>query len=75
MAGAGPIVVGLLYQGKSGWAGPFIFLSSTLVLLVLGGWFAGGGTTVDEELGLPGAPARDVDGTAAVVRPTDTLIE
>ena len=75
MAGAGPIVVGLLYQGKSGWAGPFVFLGTTLVLLVLGGWFAGGRTTVDEELGLPAAPAHDVDGTAAVVRPTDTLIE
>jgi MFS transporter, CP family, cyanate transporter len=50
MAGAGPLVVGLLYTGPDGWTAPFGFLAVLVLLLVLGGWLAAGRGTVDRDL-------------------------
>jgi MFS transporter, CP family, cyanate transporter len=51
MAGAGPVLVGLLQGGgPDGWTPPFVFLISLCTLQVVGGVLLAGRRTVDDDL-------------------------
>ncbi|MFC4589489.1 CynX/NimT family MFS transporter [Sphaerisporangium corydalis] len=50
IAGAGPIVVGVLYSASGGWALPFALLFAVIAAQVVTGWYAAGDRYLEDEL-------------------------
>ena len=50
LAGAGPLLVGVLHGATGGWTAPFGLLFADLVLLAASGWYIGKPRYVDDEL-------------------------
>ncbi|GAA3807849.1 CynX/NimT family MFS transporter [Sphaerisporangium flaviroseum] len=50
IAGAGPLVVGMLYSATGGWAVPFALLFVVVGAQVLTGWYAAGDRYLEDEL-------------------------
>ncbi|WP_248958875.1 CynX/NimT family MFS transporter [Sphaerisporangium perillae] len=49
IAGAGPLVVGVLYSATGGWTLPFVLLFAVIVAQVLTGWYAAGDRYLEDE--------------------------
>lgn len=50
IAGAGPLMVGLLYSATSGWTLPFLLMFAVVAAQVLTGWYAAGDRYLEDEL-------------------------
>ncbi|WP_405145592.1 MFS transporter [Sphaerisporangium sp. NBC_01403] len=50
IAGAGPIVVGVLYSATGGWTVPFVLLFAVIAAQVVTGWYAAGDRYLEDEL-------------------------
>ncbi len=50
IAGAGPIVVGVLYSATGGWTVPFVLLFAVIAAQVATGWYAAGDRYLEDEL-------------------------
>ena len=65
MAGAGPLLVGLLQGGgPDGWTAPFVLLVALCSLQVLGGLLLATGRTVDDDLARRAEPGRSRAGAS-----------
>ena len=50
LAGAGPLLVGILHGATGSWTGPFILMFADLALLAASGWYIGRPRLVDDDL-------------------------
>jgi CP family cyanate transporter-like MFS transporter len=53
IAGAGPLLVGVLHGATGGWTWPFVLLFADLAVMALAGWVVGQHRFVEDDLHLP----------------------
>ncbi|WP_431902691.1 CynX/NimT family MFS transporter [Nonomuraea sp. bgisy101] len=49
IAGAGPLLVGVLYQATGGWQVPYLMMLAVVGVQLLTGWYAGGNRFLEDE--------------------------
>ena len=54
IAGAGPLLIGVMYESTGGWALPFLFLFVVIAVQLVAGWYAGRSRYLEDERVLVG---------------------
>jgi MFS transporter, CP family, cyanate transporter len=54
IAGAGPLLIGVMYESTGGWALPFLFLLAVIAVQLVAGWYAGRSRYLEDERVLTG---------------------
>jgi CP family cyanate transporter-like MFS transporter len=54
IAGAGPLLIGVMYESTGGWTLPFLFLLAVIAVQLVAGWYAGRSRYLEDERVLVG---------------------